>query len=92
LNEIHRLVEIIASRYRARSIQLARLRLVSLGVKLKAQPRPSSLRTASTLRVGYVPLLDCSPLIAAVELGICERNGLRVRRCVSPVGQTFVTM
>ena len=36
------------------------------------------------LRVGYVPLLDAAPLIAAVELGICERNGLKVKLMRQP--------
>lgn len=63
---------------------MARLRLMQWAVKLKAQPRPTAARSASVLRVGYVPLLDCAPLIAAVELGICERNGLRVRLLRQP--------
>ena len=37
-----------------------------------------------TLRVGYVPLLDCAPLIAAVELGLCERNRLNVKLMRQP--------
>ncbi len=36
------------------------------------------------LRVGYVPLLDAAPLIAAVELGICERHGLNVKLMRQP--------
>ncbi|MDB6075233.1 MAG: cmpC [Verrucomicrobiaceae bacterium] len=36
------------------------------------------------LRVGYVPLLDCAPLIAAVELGMCERNRLNIKLMRQP--------
>ncbi|KMM75207.1 nitrate ABC transporter substrate-binding protein [Xanthomonas sp. NCPPB 1128] len=31
-----------------------------------------------TLRVGYLPLIDCAPLIAAVRLGLDRRHGLRL--------------
>ena len=37
-----------------------------------------------TLRVGFVPLLDCAPLVAAVELGICERNRLNIKLMRQP--------
>ena len=37
-----------------------------------------------TLRVGYVPLLDCAPLIAAVELGVCQRNRLNIKLLRQP--------
>ncbi|AHF89342.1 nitrate ABC transporter ATP-binding protein [Opitutaceae bacterium TAV5] len=30
------------------------------------------------LRVGYVPMTDCAPLVAAHEFGLFERHGLRV--------------
>ena len=53
-------------------------------VKTIPRHRSSSLHNASVLRVGFVPLLDCAPLIAAVELGICERHGLRVRLLRQP--------
>ena len=43
-----------------------------MGVKI-------NVPSASQLRVGYVPLLDAAPLIAAVELGICERHGLKIK-------------
>ncbi len=47
------------------------------GVKFATpSPRP--------LRVGYVPLLDAAPLIAAVELGFCQRHGLSVRLLRQP--------
>ncbi len=52
-----------------------------LSVKRNPSTRPANL---SILRVGFVPLLDCAPLLAAVELGICERNGLRVRLLRQP--------
>lgn len=35
--------------------------------------------SSTQLRVGYVPLVDSAPLIAAVELGICARHGLKVK-------------
>ena len=31
-----------------------------------------------TLRLGYLPLIDCAPLIAAVRLGLDRRHGLRL--------------
>jgi ABC-type nitrate/sulfonate/bicarbonate transport system substrate-binding protein len=36
------------------------------------------------LRIGYVPLLDSAPLIAAVELGFCQRQGLSVKLLRQP--------
>lgn len=33
----------------------------------------------SLLRVGFVPLLDCAPLVMAQELGLFARHGLRVQ-------------
>src|SRR5690349_455760 len=35
-------------------------------------------RDASVLRVGFVPLTDCAPLIMAHELGLFRKYGLRV--------------
>ncbi len=45
---------------------------------------PTKLSRRSTaprrsLRIGYVPLTDCAPLIAAHELGIFARHGLHVQ-------------
>ena len=39
------------------------------------QPRDRSLQT---LRVGFMPLIDCAPLIAAVRLGLDHKYGLRL--------------
>lgn len=48
-----------------------------------SQPSPKvSHRSNSgrdTTRIGYVPLVDCAPLIAAQELGFFEREGVRVK-------------
>ncbi len=52
---------------------------------LKAlQPRSAHSRRAlhgwhETLRIGFVPMIDCAVLIAAQELGIFARRGLTVR-------------
>ncbi|MDB6139220.1 MAG: cmpC [Verrucomicrobiaceae bacterium] len=55
------------------------------GVKTLSLPRaPLARRAQFALRVGYVPLLDCAPLIAAVELGICERHRLNIRLMRQP--------
>ncbi|UYB52998.1 ABC transporter substrate-binding protein [Xanthomonas sp. AM6] len=35
-------------------------------------------REPRTLRLGYLPLIDCAPLIAAVRLGLDRRHGLRL--------------
>jgi ABC-type nitrate/sulfonate/bicarbonate transport system substrate-binding protein len=64
--------------------QLARQRLVALGVKRTTKNRSRPLLNSSILRAGFVPLLDCAPLLAAVELGICESHGLRVRLLRQP--------
>ena len=34
--------------------------------------------TPRTLRVGYMPLVDCAPLVAAVRLGLDRRHGLQL--------------
>ncbi|MGO4781893.1 ABC transporter substrate-binding protein, partial [Lysobacter sp. 2RAB21] len=31
------------------------------------------------LRLGYLPLVDCAPLVAAVRLGLDRRHGLRLQ-------------
>ena len=49
-----------------------------------ATRQPLVRRGHYTLRVGYVPLLDCAPLIAAVELGICERHRLNIKLMRQP--------
>jgi len=36
------------------------------------------------LRVGFVPLSDCAPLVAAVEMGFDERYGIRIELCRQP--------
>ncbi len=54
-------------------------------MKTAQATRPTQARRGNyTLRVGYVPLLDCAPLIAAVELGICERNRLNIKLMRQP--------
>ncbi|HEX7654522.1 MAG TPA: CmpA/NrtA family ABC transporter substrate-binding protein [Verrucomicrobiae bacterium] len=37
-----------------------------------------SVKNKSTLRVGFVPLTDCAPLVMARELGLFDKYGLRV--------------
>src|SRR5688500_370819 len=32
-----------------------------------------------TLQLGYMPLIDCAPLIAAVRLGLDRRHGLNLQ-------------
>ena len=48
--------------------------------KLGKQPgrERASGRRPATVRIGYVPLMDAAPLIAADALGYFERAGLRV--------------
>lgn len=48
-------------------------------MKTVSETRSTAIRSTSIMRVGFVPLLDCAPLLAAVELGMCERRDLRVR-------------
>lgn len=48
-------------------------------------PKTSAVRAsavrAAAIRVGFVPLLDAAPLLAAEELGLFEKAGLRVEPC-----------
>jgi len=45
----------------------------------KKHQNVTSLRpTPGKLRVGFVPLTDCAPLVMAQELGLYEKHGLRV--------------
>lgn len=39
---------------------------------------PSGQRGDRTLQVGFMPLIDCAPLVAAVRLGLDRRYGLRL--------------
>ncbi|HEY5753283.1 MAG TPA: CmpA/NrtA family ABC transporter substrate-binding protein [Chthoniobacterales bacterium] len=39
---------------------------------------PVPTNGAPVLRIGYVPLVDCAPIIAAQELGIFSKHGLNV--------------
>src|SRR5438552_14593927 len=39
------------------------------------------IKQSAQIRVGYVPLCDCAPLVMAQELGLFEKHGLRVRLC-----------
>jgi len=45
-----------------------------------SQPIPTAARRAArpSLRLGFVPLTDCAPLVLARELGLFARHGLRV--------------
>lgn len=39
---------------------------------------------ARELSLGYVPLLDCAPLVVAAELGFAAQEGLALRLCQAP--------
>lgn len=41
--------------------------------------QPAENARPLTLRVGFVPLTDCAPIVMAQELGLFEKFGLRVR-------------
>jgi ABC-type nitrate/sulfonate/bicarbonate transport system substrate-binding protein len=41
----------------------------------------SKVASRRELRLGFVPLTDCAPLVMAHELGLFRRYGLRVRLC-----------
>src|SRR5882672_4939688 len=45
-------------------------------------PRPGS--NSRPLRLGFVPLCDCAPLVMAQELGLFEKHGLRVHLSREP--------
>lgn len=42
------------------------------------RPNQSSRKRSDSIRLGYVPLIDCAPLAVAQETGIFERHGLNV--------------
>lgn len=41
-------------------------------------------RAPRPLRIGYVPMTDCAPLVVAQELGYFERHGVSVELCREP--------
>lgn len=47
-----------------------------MNIKLQ---KPNLLTPRAALRVGFVPLTDCAPLVMAQELGLFDKHGLRVR-------------
>ena len=49
--------------------------------KTKGVPVRKAATRSSVIRLGYVPLLDAAPLLAAEELGLFERAGLDVELC-----------
>lgn len=49
-----------------------------LVTRLSSQNPPAAHSGASHARIGFVPLIDAAPLIAACELGLFERHGVRV--------------
>jgi ABC-type nitrate/sulfonate/bicarbonate transport system substrate-binding protein len=46
---------------------------------MKTTTAPLNKTRMRTLRVGFVPLVDCAPLVMAQELGLFARNGLSVQ-------------
>ncbi len=52
----------------------------SAGVTSTHQSRRTQRRELP-LRLGFVPLVDCAPIVAARELGIFEKYGLKVALC-----------
>src|SRR5262245_22354936 len=46
--------------------------------RLLKTDRTSNASTRRTLRIGFVPLIDASPIIAAAELGFFNDEGLSV--------------
>jgi len=50
---------------------------------VSSQPKPEALPVVdgATIRLGFVPLNDCAPLVVAAEHGLFRRRGLRVRLC-----------
>ncbi|MDX2227085.1 MAG: CmpA/NrtA family ABC transporter substrate-binding protein [Verrucomicrobiae bacterium] len=55
---------------------MARLLLVEGGVK--TIPKTTASALSRKLRVGFVPLVDCAPLVMAQELGLFAKQGLKV--------------
>ena len=43
-----------------------------------AAGRSNKVRTLGALRVGFVPLTDCAPIVVAHELGLFQKHGVRV--------------
>lgn len=44
-------------------------------------PRFPSANDGSAIRLGFVPLNDCAPMVVAAEYGLFRRRGLRIRLC-----------
>jgi ABC-type nitrate/sulfonate/bicarbonate transport system substrate-binding protein len=59
---------------------------MSRSLTLQAASRHDSFlqRTGRVLRIGYVPLLDCAPLVVAHGLGFFEKEGLATQLCRQP--------
>ncbi|MBI3881754.1 MAG: ABC transporter substrate-binding protein [Verrucomicrobia bacterium] len=51
---------------------------IAAGVNKTIQATRPGLRRTAKLRVGFVPLTDCAPLVMAHELGLFEKFGLDV--------------
>jgi nitrate/nitrite transport system substrate-binding protein len=48
--------------------------LVATTLQLSANPTPSGKK----IRLGFIPLTDCAPLVAAKELGLFAKYGVDV--------------
>ena len=57
---------------------MARLVLNTVAVKAIKNTPPSSLPNGTSIRIGFIPVTDCAPLIAAEKLGLFESHGLKV--------------
>ena len=51
---------------------------IAASLNKKNQPAVRAVIRSQKLRVGFVPLTDCAPLVMAYELGLYEKYGLRV--------------
>ena len=70
--------------HRAKKIKLARGRLKQdaaseIAATVNPKNQTNKIRLARPLRLGFVPLTDCAPLVMAERLGLFEKFGLRVQ-------------
>lgn len=53
--------------------------LVVVGLLLSSASAPNKAPAGEPIKLGFIPLTDCAPLVAAKELGLFEKHGVNVQ-------------
>ncbi|MFN8354244.1 MAG: CmpA/NrtA family ABC transporter substrate-binding protein [Spirosomataceae bacterium] len=53
--------------------------LAALSLLLSSASAPNKAPTGDPIKLGFIPLTDCAPLVAAKELGLFEKYGVNVQ-------------